>query len=79
MLLLSGLQVLLGRLSGQQDILVGTPIANRTRQELEPLIGFFVNTLVIRTKLADQPTGQHLLATSAPTAVGGVRAPGSAL
>jgi amino acid adenylation domain-containing protein len=61
MLLLTGLQMVLARYSGQDDILVGTPIANRTHQEIEALIGFFVNTLVIRTTLADQPTGQQLL------------------
>src|SRR5207302_5807384 len=48
MLLLAAFQVLLGRYSGQTDISVGTPIANRTRSELEGLIGFFVNTLVLR-------------------------------
>jgi amino acid adenylation domain-containing protein len=42
--------VLLGRLSGQDDIVIGTPVANRTRQEVEPLIGFFVNTVALRVK-----------------------------
>ncbi|MEM9220039.1 MAG: amino acid adenylation domain-containing protein [Cyanobacteria bacterium P01_F01_bin.150] len=54
MTLLAAFQVLLYRYSGQQDILVGTPIANRQRPELESLIGFFVNTLVLRTQI--QPT-----------------------
>ena len=51
MTLLSGWQTLLARYSGQWDLSVGTPIANRTRGELEELIGFFVNTLVLRTRL----------------------------
>ncbi len=51
MTLLSGWQTLLGRYSGQWDLSVGTPIANRTRGEVEGLIGFFVNTLVLRTRL----------------------------
>ncbi|MBD0328279.1 MAG: AMP-binding protein, partial [Pyrinomonadaceae bacterium] len=46
---------LLYRYSGQDDISVGTPIANRNRQEIEPLIGFFVNTLVLRTSLKGNP------------------------
>jgi amino acid adenylation domain-containing protein/FkbM family methyltransferase len=48
MVLLGAVQVLLGRYAGQQEVAVGTPIANRTRREIEPLIGFFVNTLVLR-------------------------------
>ncbi|HLL48570.1 MAG TPA: amino acid adenylation domain-containing protein, partial [Longimicrobiaceae bacterium] len=48
---LAGLQLLLARYSGQEDVLVGSPIANRTRFELEGLIGFFANTLVLRTDL----------------------------
>src|SRR6185503_3064299 len=51
MTLLSGWLALLGRYSGQWDISVGTPIANRTRGEMEGLIGFFVNTLVLRTRM----------------------------
>ena len=51
MTLLAGFKALLWRLSGQEDISVGTAIANRTRQETEGLIGFFVNTLVMRTEV----------------------------
>jgi len=51
MLLMAAFQALLGRLSGQRNLLVGTPVANRPRRELEGLIGFFVNTLVIRGEL----------------------------
>ena len=51
MTLAAALTVLLARYSGQRDICLGTPIANRTRAELESLIGFFVNTLVLRTQI----------------------------
>lgn len=61
MSLLAAFQVLLHRDSGQDDIVVGTPIAGRTRAEFEPLIGFFVNTLVIRTSLAGRPSFRTLL------------------
>jgi len=51
MTLLAAFQVLLSRYSGQEDIVVGVPIAGRTRTDVERLIGFFVNTLVMRTTL----------------------------
>ncbi|WP_414449353.1 amino acid adenylation domain-containing protein [Burkholderia sp. 22PA0099] len=44
--------LLAGRLSGQDDVVIGTPVANRTRTEVEPLIGFFVNTLALRIDLS---------------------------
>ncbi|MCM3623871.1 amino acid adenylation domain-containing protein [Brevibacillus borstelensis] len=50
MTLLAGFKTLLHRYSGQEDIAVGSPIANRNRSELEGMIGFFVNTLVIRSQ-----------------------------
>ncbi|MBG0833232.1 AMP-binding protein, partial [Planomonospora sp. ID67723] len=53
--------VLLSRLSGQEDLIIGTPIANRTHPHLEPLIGFFANTLPLRTRLSDDPTFHTLL------------------
>jgi amino acid adenylation domain-containing protein len=62
MILLAAWQILLARYSGQDDIAVGTPIAGRTRPEIEPLIGFFVNTLVLRARLAGNPTFGELLA-----------------
>ncbi|MBP1599408.1 MAG: Glutamate-1-semialdehyde aminotransferase, partial [Acidobacteria bacterium] len=62
MTLLAAFQTQLHRYSGQEDIAVGSPIANRSREELEPLIGFFVNTLVLRTKLDGNPSFRELLA-----------------
>nr|AXN93592.1 PuwA [Anabaena minutissima UTEX B 1613] len=61
MILEAAFVTLLHRYTGQDDILVGTPIANRNRKELEPLIGFFVNTLVLRNKVADNPQFSELL------------------
>ena len=61
MVLLAAFQVLLSRYSGQSDISVGTPIANRTRPQLEELIGFFVNTLVLRTDVSGDPSFIELL------------------
>ncbi|HKG62290.1 MAG TPA: amino acid adenylation domain-containing protein, partial [Pyrinomonadaceae bacterium] len=61
MTLLSAFNVLLHSQSGQEDIVVGTPIANRTRLETEKLIGFFVNMLVLRTDLSGDPTFRELL------------------
>ncbi|MFC4047939.1 amino acid adenylation domain-containing protein, partial [Dactylosporangium siamense] len=62
MTLLSAFTVLLSRYSGQEDVVVGTPIAGRNRAEIEGLIGFFVNTLVLRTDLSGDPTFAELLA-----------------
>ena len=56
MTLLAAFDVLLSRYSGQQDVVVGTPIAGRNRAEVEKLIGFFANTLVMRTDLSGDPT-----------------------
>ncbi len=61
MTLLAAFQVLLSRYSGQQDILISTGIANRTRAETESLIGFFVNTLVLRSDLSGNPSFRELL------------------
>ncbi len=61
MTLLAAFQTLLYRFSAQQDILVSTGIANRTRAETEPLIGFFVNTVVLRTDFSDNPSFTQLL------------------
>ena len=61
MTLVAAFQTMLHRYTNQQDILVGTPIANRTRTETEDLIGFFVNTLVVRTDFAGNPSFRELL------------------
>ncbi|HEU4562948.1 MAG TPA: non-ribosomal peptide synthase/polyketide synthase, partial [Longimicrobium sp.] len=61
MTVLAGWAAVLGRLSGQQDVVVGTPSANRGRAEIEGLIGFFVNTLALRVDLAGSPTVAELL------------------
>ena len=61
MTLLAAFQTLLYRYSGQKDIVVGSPIANRNRTEIEGLIGFFVNTLVLRTDLSGNPSYRELL------------------
>ncbi|MEA5617994.1 amino acid adenylation domain-containing protein [Cronbergia sp. UHCC 0137] len=61
MTLLAAFQILLHRYSGQEDIIIGIPIANRNRQEIEPLIGAFINNLVLRTDLGGNPSFQELL------------------
>jgi amino acid adenylation domain-containing protein len=61
MTLLAAFQVLIYRMTGQPDVTVGSPIANRNRMEIEGLIGFFVNTLVLRTDLGGNPSFRALL------------------
>jgi amino acid adenylation domain-containing protein len=70
MTLLGAFSVLLGAYSGQDDVVVGTPIANRNRRETEGLIGFFVNTLVLRTDLSGDPTFAELLSRVRDVALG---------
>jgi amino acid adenylation domain-containing protein/non-ribosomal peptide synthase protein (TIGR01720 family) len=70
MTLLAAFKILLARYSGQQDIVVGTPVANRTRLEVEDLIGFFVNTLVLRTNLSGDPSFRELLGRIKETTLG---------
>jgi len=70
MTLLAAFKVLLYRYTGQEDVIVGSPIANRHRQELEGLIGFFVNTLAMRTDLSGNPTFRELLGRVRETALG---------
>ncbi len=69
MVLLAGFQHLLSRWSGQDDIVVGTPVAGRTDQRTEGLIGFFVNTLVLRTDVSGDPSMRMLLARAKDTAL----------
>ncbi|MHC5933218.1 non-ribosomal peptide synthetase [Nostoc sp.] len=61
MTLLAGFQILLQRYTSQDDIVVGTDVANRNQAEIESLIGFFVNLLVLRTDLSGNPTFEELL------------------
>ena len=70
MALLAAFKVLLYRYTGQEDLIVGSPIANRHRRELESLIGFFVNTLAMRTDLSGNPTFRELLKRVRETALG---------
>jgi len=70
MVLLAAFKTLLYRYTGQDDILVGSPIANRNRSELKGLIGFFVNTLVLRTDLSGNPRFQELLSRVRQVALG---------
>ena len=61
MVLLAAFQLVLGRHAGSDDVVVGSPIAGRTRREVEPLIGFFVNTLALRADLSGDPAFRALL------------------
>ncbi|HZD92912.1 MAG TPA: condensation domain-containing protein, partial [Candidatus Sulfotelmatobacter sp.] len=69
MTLLSVFAVLLGRYSGQDDVVVGSPIANRREAQLEDLVGFFVNSLVMRVRLNPQQSFTELLAEVRKTAL----------
>ena len=62
MTLLAAWSVLLSRLSGQGEVVIGSPVANRQRAEIEPLIGFFVNTVALRVDLSAAPSVAELLA-----------------
>ena len=70
MALLAAFDVLLHRYTGQDDVLVGTVIANRNRAEIEPLIGFFVNLLVMRADVSGDPSFAELLQRVRDTALG---------
>jgi len=68
--LLAGLQVLLHWFSGQDDVSVGSPIANRNRVETEGLIGCFINALVLRARLDGDPTFEEILDQAGETVLG---------
>lgn len=70
MVLMGAYQILLSRYANQKDISVGTPIAGRTRTEIEGLIGFFINGLVIRTKLDGNPSVSNYLQQMKEVALG---------
>ncbi|HEX7240343.1 MAG TPA: amino acid adenylation domain-containing protein, partial [Longimicrobiaceae bacterium] len=67
---LAAWQVLLARYAGQEDVVVGSPISGRNRQEVEGLIGFFVNMLALRADLGGDPTWAELLGRVRETALG---------
>lgn len=69
MALLAGFETVLHRYSGQDDIVVGSPIANRNRRELEPLIGFFVNILVMRGDFTGNPSHREVMRRVKATAL----------
>lgn len=70
MTLLAAFKTLLFRYNGQDDCVVGVPIASRPQKELEALIGFFANTLVLRSSLAGDPSFVELLARVRASALG---------
>jgi amino acid adenylation domain-containing protein len=69
MMLVAGFQALLHRYTGEEDVVVGCPIAGRIRPEVEGLIGFFLNTLVLRTDFSGDPSFSELLARVRDTAL----------
>jgi non-ribosomal peptide synthetase component F len=70
MTLLAAFNVMLARYSGDKDIVVGTPVAGRTRVEAEPLIGMFVNTLPLRAKVSPEQTVRELISSVRETSLG---------
>jgi acyl carrier protein len=70
MTLLTAFKVLLYHYTSQEDIVVGSPVANRNRSEIEGLIGFFVNTLVMRTDLSSNPSFRETLGRVREVALG---------
>ncbi|HEU5382935.1 MAG TPA: amino acid adenylation domain-containing protein [Ktedonobacteraceae bacterium] len=70
MVLLAAFQATLARYSGQHEIVVGSPTANRNRAELEPVLGSFINTLVLRTDLSGNPTFHEALQRVREVALG---------
>ncbi|NUS65121.1 MAG: non-ribosomal peptide synthetase, partial [Saccharothrix sp.] len=72
MVLLAGFAARLGRLAGQDEVVVGTPVAGRSHPDLEGLIGFFVNTLALRTHVGGDPTFTELLARAREVTAAGL-------
>jgi len=70
MAVLAAFAVLLARYGGSQDVVVGTPIAGRTRKEVEEMVGLFMNTLVLRTDLSGDPTFRELVGRVRETVLG---------
>jgi amino acid adenylation domain-containing protein len=71
MTLMAGWAVFLSRLSGQSNLVIGVPVANRQRSEVEPLMGLFVNTLALHVRLEHDPTVAEILAQIRATALDG--------
>jgi amino acid adenylation domain-containing protein len=72
MVLLAGFKALLCRYSDQDDIVIGTPVANRASKDLESLVGFFVNTLVLRTDLSGDPSFSEIVNRVRGVTLGGL-------
>jgi amino acid adenylation domain-containing protein len=70
MVLLAGFKVLLHRYTGVEDLVVGTPVSGRHREEIAPLLGFFSNTLALRTDLSGDPSFAELLERVRETMLG---------
>src|SRR5262249_38187074 len=70
MVLLAALYAVLHRLTGETELVVGTPVAGRPYPELEPVLGFFTNTLLLRTSLAGNPTFRELIDRVRATTLG---------
>lgn len=73
MIAMAAYATFLHKLSGQDDIVIGTPIANRNRMELEDIVGYFANTIAIRAKVDGDPTFRELLRDVRQTVVGALR------
>jgi amino acid adenylation domain-containing protein/non-ribosomal peptide synthase protein (TIGR01720 family) len=69
MLLEAAFAVLLGRWSGEEDIVIGVPVAGRTHTDMEPLVGFFINNVVMRTRLDGDPSFREVLIRTRGTAL----------
>ncbi|WP_216216774.1 non-ribosomal peptide synthetase [Amycolatopsis aidingensis] len=72
MVLLAAFAARLGRLAGQEDVVVGTPVAGRAHPDLERMIGFIVNTLALRTRVGDDPSFEELLTRTRQATVDGL-------
>jgi amino acid adenylation domain-containing protein len=71
-MLLASFQILLHRYSGQQDILVGSPTAGRSRAEFEDILGYFLNPIVLRAEISPETSFQNFLAKTKEAVIGGV-------
>jgi non-ribosomal peptide synthetase component F len=70
MAILATTGALLSAITGADDVVFGSPVANRQQPELEPLVGFFVNTVIVRVRLVGDPTFRELLARCRTAALG---------